>query len=550
MDKTSNIKQQRDRFLAFSFASADLFIEVDEKGVVDFALGAARSLTGIDERILTGQNWLSIFSVNDRRTLLQMHDRAREGERCGPYLVTLDQTLGNGQKAILTGIRMPGSDRLYLTLGFSNAMMIQLSEAIQARDEYKMLDKEHFLHTAREAIDVARTMGQDLDMSLLDIENTAEIKAAKGDDWWKDFQSGVTDILCSHSADGQSVAEIEDGRYSIIHDKSVSTDSLLQQISALAQQHSDDGETIDIQGKTIQADIQSLSEREASKALVYTINEFERKGTSLNIETLNSGFKAYVSANAHKIQQFKTMIEQMTFDFHYQPIVDIETLAVSHYEMLARFKDRGSTQEWIIFGEDIGMAADFDIAVCERAINYLLYKSQGHSTKFAINLSGQSMQNEQFFKTLLAKLDLHAHLNKRIIFEITESTAIKELDMVNNFIGILQERGFKVCLDDFGAGSASFQYLQKLHVDYLKIDGQYTRKLLTSQRDAVMVKNLARMCADLGVTVIAEFVETRGQASLLREMGVPLAQGFLYSKPLLKPDFDPEAARKKIEGAA
>ncbi len=122
--------------------------------------------------------------------------------------------------------------------------------------------------------------------------------------------------------------------------------------------------------------------------------------------------------------------------------------------------------------------------------------------------------------------------------------------MVNNFIGILQERGFKVCLDDFGAGSASFQYLQKLHVDYLKIDGQYTRKLLTSQRDAVMVKNLARMCADLGVTVIAEFVETRGQASLLREMGVPLAQGFLYSKPLLKPDFDPEAARKKIEGAA
>ena len=82
----------------------------------------------------------------------------------------------------------------------------------------------------------------------------------------KNFQSGVTDILCSHSADGQSVAEIEDGRYSIIHDKSVSTDSLLQQISALAQQHSDDGETIDIQGKTIQADIQSLSEREASKA--------------------------------------------------------------------------------------------------------------------------------------------------------------------------------------------------------------------------------------------------------------------------------------------
>lgn len=546
MDKATNIKKQRDRFLAFSFASADLFLEVSEKGVVEFALGAARTLTGINEKTLIGQSWLSIFSNNDRRTLIQMHSRARDAERCGPYLVTLDETLGNGQRAILTAIKMPGSEGLYITLGFSNAMMVQLSEAMVAHDEYKLLDKDNFLIAAKDTIDIARTMGQDLDMTLLDIENINEIKEKMGDDWWGSFRGAVTDLLCSHSADGHAAAEIDIGRYSIIHDKSVTTDSLLQQLSKLAQEKAPDEENFEIHSKTVQADIQSLSERETSKALVYTINEFERKGTSLNIETLNSGFKAYVSANAHKIQQFKTMIEQLNFDFHYQPIVDIETLEVSHYEMLARFKDQGSTQEWIIFGEDIGMAADFDIAVCERAINYLLYKSQGRNTKFAINLSGQSVQNEQFFKTLLAKLDLHQHLAKRIIFEITESTTIKELDMVNNFIKILQERGFKMCLDDFGAGSASFQYLQKLHVDYLKIDGQYTRKILTSQRDAVMVRNLARMCQDLGITAIAEVVETIEQARMIKEMGIPLAQGFLYSKPLLKPDFEPADARKRL----
>ena len=184
--------------------------------------------------------------------------------------------------------------------------------------------------------------------------------------------------------------------------------------------------------------------------------------------------------------------------------------------------------------------------MCERAINYLLYKSQGRRTKFAINLSGQSMQNEQFFKTLLAKLDLNKHLADRIIFEITESTTIKELDMVNNFIQILQERGFKMCLDDFGAGSASFQYLQKLHVDYLKIDGQYTRKLLSSQRDGVMIRNLARMCQDLNITAIIEVVESIEQARMIKEMGIPLAQGFLYSKPMPKPDFDPAEARKRL----
>lgn len=546
MDKTTNIKKQRDRFLAFSFASADLFLEVDETGIVDFALGAARSLTGINEKTLIGQNWLTIFSNEDRHTLTKMEARARTAERCGPYLVTLDETLGNGQRAILTAIKMPNSDGLYLTLGFSNAMMIHLADAVLTQNKYELLDKDTFLLAAKDAIDVARTTGQDLDMTLLDIENIGEIKSKMGNDWWESFRGAVTELLCSQSADGQAAAEIDDGKYSILHDKSVTTDSLLAQLTALAQEKAPNEENIEIKSKTIQADIQSLSERDASKALVYTINEFERKGTSLNIETLNSGFKAYVSANAHKIQQFKTMIEQLSFDFHYQPIVDIDTLEVSHYEMLARFKDQGSTQEWIIFGEDIGMAADFDIAACERAINYLLYKSQGRNTKFAVNLSGQSMQNEQFFKTLLAKLDINKHLAKRMIFEITESTTIKELDMVNNFIKTLQDRGYKVCLDDFGAGSASFQYLQSLHIDYLKIDGQYIRKLLTSQRDAVMVKNLARMCQDLGVTVIAEVIETIEQARLIKEMGIPLAQGFLYSKPLPKPDFEPSAARKLI----
>ena len=546
MDKTTNIKKQRDRFLAFSFASADLFLEVNEAGVVDFALGAARSLTGINENSLIGQNWLVIFSQPDRRMLMQMHSRARDGERCGPFLVTLDETLGNGQRAILTAIKMPGNAGLYLTLGFSNVMMIQLSEALVARDEYKLLNKDDFLIAAQDTIDIARTAGQNLGMTLLDIENISDMKAKMGDDWWSSFHSAVTDLLCSQSADGQAAAEIDVGKYSIIHDKSVTTDSLLSQLSALAQERAPGEDGLEVKAKTVQADIHSLSERDTSKALVYTINEFERKGTSLNIETLNSGFKAYVSANAHKIQQFKTMIDQLNFDFHYQPIVDVDTLEVAHYEMLARFKDQGSTQEWIVFGEDIGMAADFDIAVCERAINYLLYKSQGRRTKFAINLSGQSMQNEQFFKTLLAKLDLNKHLADRIIFEITESTTIKELDMVNNFIKVLQDRGFKMCLDDFGAGSASFQYLQKLHVDYLKIDGQYTRKLLSSQRDAVMIRNLARMCQDLNITAIIEVVETIEHARMIKEMGIPLAQGFLYSKPMPKPDFDPGEARKRL----
>ncbi|MDB5490219.1 MAG: hypothetical protein JWO78_68, partial [Micavibrio sp.] len=138
-----------------------------------------------------------------------------------------------------------------------------------------------------------------------------------------------------------------------------------------------------------------------------------------------------------------------------------------------------------------------------------------------------------------AKLSMNKELADRIIFEITESNTIKDFDTVNHFIQVLKGDGFKVCLDDFGVGSASFQYLHKLHVDYVKVDGSYTRKILTSDRDAIMVKNLTQMCKDLKTVVIAEMVESREQATLLQSLGIEFGQGYLFGRPSGKPEYTP-----------
>ena len=186
------------------------------------------------------------------------------------------------------------------------------------------------------------------------------------------------------------------------------------------------------------------------------------------------------------------------------------------------------------------MAADFDIAVCERVINYLLYKASGNRMQFAVNLSGQSVQNEQFFKKLLTKLNAQKELAQRIVFEITESTTITELGVVNHYIGELQKSGFRVCLDDFGAGGTSFQYLQQLQVDYIKIDGQYTRKILDSRRDQILVKNLCQTCKDLGIVPIAEMIEKVEQRQMMVKLGVQMGQGYYFGYPGTKPEFDAE----------
>jgi EAL domain-containing protein (putative c-di-GMP-specific phosphodiesterase class I) len=539
MADEKNLKFQRDRFLAFSFASADLFIEVTADSKISYALGAAKGIIGVDDKSLLGRDWLDLFSPIDKPVLKSMVEKAKPVLRFGPVLVTLNKEISDGKKAVVTGIRMPDSDKLHITVGHSNMMMAKIGETIRQKNEAAILNKDDFMGAAMDALTVAQSLGQDVDITLFDVGATPEDIHRLGPEAWKAFTDSISDLLLSKSADGHTAAQISDGRYSIVHDKNIDPNTLIDQIKALALEQDPEGTGFDVSTKTITSDLSDLSERDASRALMYTIHEFERKGTEITIETLNSGLKAYVNANAQRIKEFQTIIERTDFNIHFQPIVDLKTLAASHYEILCRFSE-GNTMEWVMFGEDIGMSAEFDIAVCERAINYARFKAGGTKLRFSVNLSGQSIQNEVFYEKLKSMLQKDSKLKNRLIFEITESSHIKDLSLVNKFIVDLKNEGFQVALDDFGAGSASFQYLQQLEVDHLKIDGKYIKKMLSSQRDLAMIKNLTMMCKDMGIKVVAEFVEELEQLRVLRELKVDYGQGYLFGKPAPKPDYLPD----------
>ncbi len=539
-EKDKDLRQQRDRFVAFSFASSDLFLEVDEHDRISYALGAGRGLLGVEDKDLTGMNWLDVFAPIDRPTVVAMRSRAKPVKRCGPILVKLDESLGESKSVIITGIRMPQSETFYVTLAHTSILTARAGMTQREIEERELLDRDSFINVAREALNTARSIGTDVDLTLLDLGDTETARETWGEDRWQAMTETITGFLRSKSVDGNTAAEITEGRYSIVHDREIDGEYLREQIEVLSQETDPDGHGLRIAGKTVTSDLASLSDREATKALIYTINEFERKGTALNIQTLNSGFKAYVSANAQKITQFKSIIKQLSFNLHFQPIVNMQNYEAAHFEMLTRFSGDGSTAEWIAFGEDIGLASEFDMAVVERVLNYLLYKSPGRRSKFAVNISGQSIQSDIFCDDFYRKMKTNAEtLSERLIFEITESSMIENLDMVNNQILALQRLGYKICLDDFGAGAASFQYLQRLHVDYVKIDGSYTRRLIKSERDSAMIKNLIRMCHDLNVKTVVEMIEEADQAYMLKHMGADYGQGYLFSPARPKPEYTP-----------
>jgi EAL domain-containing protein (putative c-di-GMP-specific phosphodiesterase class I) len=532
-----DLLKEKDRFLSFALASADLFLEISEDGTITYAYSSEENIHRIKERSFIGQEWLNLFDKSERAKMVSMRSHAKLNERCGPFIVSLSDMIDENESAVITGIQVPDKDVFYLTIAFSNLLSEKINLVLKNMQKNHLLDKDGFLTSSKETLGLAKSMGQDIDMTLIIIEDLEETKERMGDEAWAEFNEEIIEYIRLQSIDGSTAAEIKEGNFSVVHDHSVDSDTLIGHILMQSKQIDPEGRGVNISGRTVTTELESLSDRDVSKALVYTLGEFEREGTALNIDTLSTSFKAYVSANAQKIAQFKSITEQLSFDINFQPIVDIKTRELSHYEILTRFQGGRATEEWINFGEDIGMAAEFDIAVCERAINYLMYQEPDNPAHFAVNLSGQSIENEQFFRTLHTRLQLSEGLNERLMFEITESSNIADLPKVNYFVNTLQKDGYKICMDDFGSGSSSFNYIQNLHVDYVKIDGSYTDKIITSERDAILVKNLAQMCSDLGITTVSEKIEDIEQANKMSELGVKLGQGYCFAKPGPKPEY-------------
>jgi len=158
---------------------------------------------------------------------------------------------------------------------------------------------------------------------------------------------------------------------------------------------------------------------------------------------------------------------------------------------------------------------------CQR---YLASKREQHCL-FAVNLSGASLKDPAFRRMLLEKLQENPDLGPHLCFEITETAAIGNLAVVNEFIDAMREFGCSFALDDFGSGLSSFTYLKNLKVDYLKIDGAFVRDIVSNAIDRSMVEAIHRIGHQMGLKTVAEYVESDQILALLRQIGVDYVQG-------------------------
>lgn len=234
----------------------------------------------------------------------------------------------------------------------------------------------------------------------------------------------------------------------------------------------------------------------------------------------------------------KALVEGKFF-LVFQPIVNLQSGEISHYEALIRMRGLDneiiSPTDFIPVAERIGLIHRIDLWVVDQAIDFLAELPPTMSNiSLSINLSSVAFQDSSLLPTIKEKLDLSWIDAKRITFEVTETMAIENVEETRELITKIRALGCKFALDDFGAGFCSFNYLKSFPVDYIKIDGQFIRNLVNDDTDQILVKSMVEIAKKLGKKTIAEYVETPDAIAKLREIGIDFGQGFLFGKPQMK----------------
>ena len=233
---------------------------------------------------------------------------------------------------------------------------------------------------------------------------------------------------------------------------------------------------------------------------------------------------------ARWVSRIRRAIEEERFFIVRQPIVPLDPkVSDTHFEILIRMRDVDGRivppTEYLPAAEHFDMMGNIDRWVVEAVLRHMAAHPEDDA-QYAINLSGITLNDDDFASDTQALLEETGVAPHRLCFEITETAAVANLAGARALIQVLKDTGCKFSLDDFGTGMSSFAYLRSLPVDYLKIDGLFIKNMHENLVDYAMVRSIHELGTVLNIRTVAEWVEDEATVELLKKIGVNFAQGW------------------------
>ena len=520
----------KSRLLGLAFAAADALIEVDDRAQVAFALGAG-PVAGQDSASWIGRPLIELLAASSRPAVLEALQSLKAGARSDPLAVLADCGGGRVRRAVFRAFVLPD-----LAPAVSCALTYEGSSFMLAADEAApgLPDAEGFMSLARDSLSGKTGAAlQRLAMAFIEVQGLSAANDAAHER--VAARIGARLQLASH--DGASAGQLTPNRYALIKEADDGRDLEAEVREAgLAE-----GLTLTSRASELTVGSDPLC---ALRAMRFAI-EGCLKDNSAQPELT---FADSLSRTLKDADRFRGIVRDKEFALFYQPIVDLKTRAVHHFEALARFGYSGGPASAIRMAEELALIESFDLAVAEKIVHRLRQPGSG-LLKIAINVSGASLANDAYVAALLKMTAAEPDNRRRLIVEVTETAALADIAAANRRLTALRDAGIKVCIDDFGAGSAAFDYLRGLSVDAVKIDGAFVRDLDSDARAHTMISHLVDLCSSLGMTTIAEMIETEHIARVVQDLGVNYGQGWLFGRAEAEPvTIAPMAPRARRQG--
>jgi EAL domain-containing protein (putative c-di-GMP-specific phosphodiesterase class I)/GGDEF domain-containing protein len=538
-----HLRLERDRHVAFAFAAADLLVEVGSEGTIVTASGAAQAVLGVDTKTLTGRPILDLVAACDRPLVRQLLKQVRLDFRIDPAIVQIARSDGTPSRVLLGACRLP--DRVHDLFITVTLIPDALDAQPLERDASTGLLSQNAFTTAAQRLGADPARGPRR-LQLLKVDGLSGAARQLPPERAGALLEEIGAALRAASVGGDAAGRIGEDSFGIITKALHSSERDTALASDIAEAISEAGIPeghVSPRVASVDLSFGDLTNSEASRALSYALsNLVKSQGADLDVASLKCGLTKAMNQAVARFANTRKVLADGRFTLVYQPVVDLATRAIHHYEALSRFHDGSNTFETVSFSEDLGLIIELDLIVCRRAVEAIM---QSDKASVAVNVSGRSVQNDAFRKALLEIAGRLGDSRRRLLFELTESAMVENLGEAEEFLAQLRAAGHAVCLDDFGAGATAYNYMRRFDVDFVKIDGPFLKAANGRDRERALLRSICVLCSEIGCKVIGEMIENEPEATFAKSLGVAHGQGWLFGKPIERLPAPPRAMRRK-----
>jgi diguanylate cyclase (GGDEF)-like protein len=397
------------------------------------------------------------------------------------------------------------------------------------------MNRWHTTEVLQAALDEAVRTRSVCGFLLAAVDNLGRINDAYGVEVADEVIAGVAKRMRSQLRGKDHLGRISGNKFGIImknctpDDMTIAADRLLAGVrdEVVVTAAGSIAATVTIGGVTAPRHARDLRETLARAQDALDSAKAKRRGSFLAYRP-NLEREALRQQNVRATSEIVTALNERRIFLVYEPVVAIGSRAPAFYECLMRVSRADGTlltvSELVPHAERLGLVRMLDHRVLELALAEL---AAAPNLKASLNVSAASTVDPDWWSALGGMLRTNHGVGERLTVEITETSAIQDIDDTRGFVARVKDLGCRIAIDDFGAGYTSFRNLRKLGVDLVKIDGAFVQNLRRSDDDRAFVHTLIDLARRLGLETVAEWVQDEEAAAMLADWGCDYLQGAL-----------------------